>query len=171
MLLRALESGILRSWDRQSQILRLLLGLGKEIRVSSVEGKIIEPWSQKGSAEGLYYYLSQAPGPKVSMSKLGGQSKSKSTFRFFFILSLRNSKYVYSWVCVHVRVCVCSNVCMPTSLSLCLCSAVYTHDFSERNITHNTEHHAGLSLSDHTPAKQKEILLNFIPFADKSTSG
>jgi len=36
---------------------------------------------------------------------------------------------------------------------------------------HNAEHHAGLSLSDHTAAKQKEILLNFIPFADKSTSG
>lgn len=139
MLLRALESGILRSWDRQSQILRLLLGLGKEIRVSSVEGKIIEPWSQKGSAEGLYYYLSQAPGPKVSMSKLGGQSKSKSTFRFFFILSLRNSKYVYSWVCVHVRVCVCVLMSVCPHLWACICAVLCTHMISQKETSRTTQ--------------------------------
>ena len=65
------------------------------------------------------------------------------------------------YMCVFLSVCTraCVSWCPRAyTFELCLCGGVYMPDFSERNITHDAEDPACLSLDDHTPEKQRNFI-------------
>ena len=70
-------------------------------------------------------------------------------------------------MCVHVL--VCPDVHVPTPLS-CVCAVVCTCLISQKETSRTMQKTLLVCHWMITPQKNRETLLNFIPFADKSTS-